>query len=101
MYFIKSSATRLFIFILLFAASNNAFAKDGDTIKIQTFTFGSKQDSVFVFPTASEKFEKILMRYTLKCNPKQTPACGEWDYLTYTYLYDKNGNRYELARYIT
>ena len=25
------------------------------------------------------------MLYTLKCNPAQNPACGEWDYLTYTY----------------
>ena len=27
------------------------------------------------------------MLYTLKCNPNQNPACGEWDYLTYTYMY--------------
>jgi len=27
------------------------------------------------------------MLYTLKCNPAQNPACGEWDYLTYTYQY--------------
>lgn len=27
------------------------------------------------------------MLYTLKCNPNQNPACGEWDYLTYTYMF--------------
>lgn len=32
------------------------------------------------------------MKYTLKCNPAQSPACGEWDYLTYTYLYEHTGN---------
>ncbi len=31
------------------------------------------------------------MKYTLKCNPAQSPACGEWDYLTYTYLYKNTG----------
>ena len=31
------------------------------------------------------------MDYTLKCNPAQSPACGEWDYLTYTYLYKHTG----------
>jgi hypothetical protein len=31
------------------------------------------------------------MYYTLKCNPAQSPACGEWDYLTNTYLYKQTG----------
>ncbi|MGZ5242939.1 MAG: peptide-N-glycosidase F-related protein [Bacteroidia bacterium] len=87
------------IFIFL-ATGIQSFAKDGDTVKITTFTFGSPQDSVFLFPSDTVKFEKILMRYTLKCNPKQSPACGEWDYLTYTYAW-KDSFRYELARYIT
>ena len=96
------SARRIFLFafFLFVTSGTNLFAKNGDTVKITTFTFGSPQDSVFLFPSDTVKFEKILMRYTLKCNPKQTPACGEWDYLTYTYLY-KDGARYELARYIT
>jgi hypothetical protein len=66
-------------------------AQTGDTITVQTFTFGSPQDSWFVFPSDTVRFEKILMQYTLKCNPAQSPACGEWDYLTYTYLYKKTG----------
>lgn len=68
-----------------------AKADPGDTIKVQTFTFGSPQDAWFVFPSDTIRFEKILMRYTLKCNPAQSPACGEWDYLTYTYLFDHTG----------
>ncbi len=98
----KSTGFRILLFtlLLLFSTTINLTAKNGDTVKITTFTFGSPQDSTFLFPSDTVKFEKILMRYTLKCNPKQTPACGEWDYLTYTYLY-KDGIRYELARYIT
>jgi len=34
------------------------------------------------------------MYYKLKCDPSQNPACGEWDYLTYTRLYEHTG-RYD------
>lgn len=63
----------------------------GDTIVIQTFTFGSPQDAWFTFPSDTMRYEKILMKYTLKCNPAQSPACGEWDYLTNTYVYEHTG----------
>jgi len=66
-------------------------ASAGDTITVQTFTFGSPQEGTFLFPPDTVRFEKILMYYTLKCNPAQNPACGEWDYLTYTYLFDHTG----------
>ncbi len=66
-------------------------AGPGDTTVVQAFTFGSPQDAWFVFPPADLSCEKVLMLYTLKCNPAQNPACGEWDYLTYTYLYDHTG----------
>ena len=63
----------------------------GDTIVVQTFTFGSPQNAWFLLPSDSIPFEKIIMKYKLKCNPAQNPACGEWDYLTNTYLYDHTG----------
>jgi hypothetical protein len=66
-------------------------ANPGDTIFVQTFTFGSPQDAWFVFPSDTIRFEKILMEYKLKCVPGNNPQCGEWDYLTYTYLYDHTG----------
>lgn len=69
----------------------NASAQQQDTITVQTFTFGSPQNAWFVFPPDTTSYEKILMHYKLKCNPAQSPACGEWDYLTYTYLYDHTG----------
>ncbi|HRG59327.1 MAG TPA: peptide-N-glycosidase F-related protein [Bacteroidia bacterium] len=81
---------KLFAILLLFKHLN-AHAQAGDTITVQTFTFGSPQDAWFVFPSDTVGVEKILMKYTLKCNPAQSPACGEWDYLTYTYLYDHTG----------
>jgi hypothetical protein len=66
-------------------------AQTQDTIVISTFTFGSPQEGWFVFPSDTIRFEKILMEYTLKCNPAQNPPCGEWDYLTNTYLFDHTG----------
>ncbi|MFH1320053.1 MAG: hypothetical protein ABII90_05285 [Bacteroidota bacterium] len=69
------------------------YAGPGDTIIVQTFTFGLPQNDKFVFPPDTVRFEKILMYYTLKCNPAQNPACGEWNYLTYTYLYDYTYDR--------
>src|SRR4051812_23096205 len=76
--------------IFLFSV-NFSFANPGDTVVVQTFTNGSPQNAWFTFPSDTVRFEKILMKYTLKCNPAQTPACGEWDYLTYTYLYKHTG----------
>ncbi|MBX7109892.1 MAG: T9SS type A sorting domain-containing protein [Chitinophagales bacterium] len=81
----------LVISIIVTAVTMKAFAGPGDTIVVQAFTFGSPQDAWFVFPSDTVRFEKILMKYTLKCNPAQSPACGEWDYLTYTYLYKNTG----------
>lgn len=82
----------LFSFAALFAAfASFAQNNPGDTITIQTFTFGSPQNAWFVFPSDTMRYEKIMMKYTLKCNPAQNPACGEWDYLTNTYVYDHTG----------
>ena len=67
------------------------YAGPGDTTTVQTFTFGSPQESKFLFPDSTHRWGKILLYYTLKCNPNQSPACGEWDYLTYTYLYKHTG----------
>ena len=72
----------------LLLSSVFTFADQGDTTFVQTFTFGSPQNAKFLFPPDSIRYEKVLMNYTLKCNPNQNPACGEWDYTTHTYLYD-------------
>ncbi|MEI6124402.1 MAG: peptide-N-glycosidase F-related protein [Bacteroidota bacterium] len=80
--------------ILLIACCFSAIAikaSPGDTISVQTFTFGSPQNAWFVFPSDTVRTNKILMYYTLKCNPAQNPACGEWDYQTSTYVYEHTG----------
>lgn len=79
------------LFLLLSLTSFKANATNGDTVVVQTFTFGSPQNAWFVFPSDTVGFEKILMLYTLKCNPAQFPNCGEWDYLTNTYVYKHTG----------
>jgi Peptide-N-glycosidase F, C terminal/Secretion system C-terminal sorting domain len=100
-------------------------AAPGDTTVVQTFTFGSAQNGWFAFPADSNRYERILMYYTLRCVPGNSPSCGEWDYLTYSYLWQHTGvmdstvtsidtllndttwnvfevvNRFEIGRYIT
>jgi len=67
-----------------------------DTTWIQTLNFDSitTRKGVWNFPDNSEEYRKILMYYTLKCDPATTADkynCGEWDYLTYTNVFDHTG----------
>lgn len=87
----------LILFCLLAPASQAQSA--GDTVVVPTFSFSdpapaSVYRGSFKFPDASERFQKVLMAYTLKCDPSTRAdgfACGEWDYLTYTFLTDSSG----------
>lgn len=74
------------LLVLLFA---NSFAQTNDTIVVQAFTYNTSRDSVIAFPSDTIQFEKILMRYKLRC--PYTVQCGEWDYLSYTYAYEPTG----------
>lgn len=71
-------------------------ARAGDTVTVKTLTFSdiSKRSGTWLFPPA-QRYEKILMEYTLKCDPL-TPHdrfdCGEWDYLTYIFVTDSSGS---------
>ena len=82
-----------------------------DTTWVQTFTFDSitTRRAVFEFPQElnEKRFEKVLMYYKLKCSPLTTwdqYDCGEWDYLTYTRVFDHTGNydsvRVDANRYL-
>ncbi len=109
----KAFSTMIRGLILFVFTSMMAYSGPGDTVVVQTFDFSQRApyEGKFLFPEKSVGFEKILMCYKLKCNPEQSPACGEWDYLTYTYLYEHTGRfdstgkeiliRYELGRFIT
>ena len=99
------------VLTLVFAASGTgqvSAATTADTTTVQTFTFEAQNnpdanyDSPgkrwFDFPASDNGavYGKVLMDYTLKCFEDGTAgglgyACGEWDYLTYTYLYEHTG----------
>lgn len=87
------------LLIGLICAFSTAFAGIGDTIRIKTITFdsipwNSTYNGTFMFPDDTVSYEKILMYYTLKCDPATTQDnydCGEWDYLTYTFVWDSSG----------
>ena len=75
------------------------FSYAQDTTWVQTFTFDTivTRRANFVFPEElnDKRFEKVLMYYKLKCSPLTTwdqYNCGEWDYLTYTRVFDHTGN---------
>ncbi|MEM7370619.1 MAG: LamG-like jellyroll fold domain-containing protein [Bacteroidota bacterium] len=87
-----------FIF-LLFCLPVSLFSQTPDTTFVQTFTyadpspvgFSAPYRGTFSFPDTSEQYEKVLMYYTLKCDAATNQdgfPCGEWDYLTYTYIVD-------------
>lgn len=82
-------------FCLIGVAGIPSLMAQPDTTIIQTFTFNDiyKRKDTYVFPPA-QSWSKILLYYTLKCDPL-TPwdqyNCGEWDYLTYTVVYDSTG----------
>ncbi|GAB4408958.1 MAG: hypothetical protein OHK0039_12360 [Bacteroidia bacterium] len=92
----------LYLSLVLLIATYGLSAQGGDTVVIQTFSFSDPSPigwsapyrGTFEFPDASETYEKILMYYTLKCDPSTAHDgynCGEWDYLTYTYVVDSAG----------
>ncbi len=104
----------VFLLIIIFVISHKLFAGPGDTTVVQTFDFNwarptglNPKVGKFIFPSFSNKtFEKVFMYYKLKCDPTQSPQCGEWDYLSYcnlfehTALYDSILNTQPKYKYI-
>jgi len=85
---------RSFLLLLLSVASLH-IARAGDTIVVKTLTFDdiTKRSGTYLFPP-KQSYEKVLMYYTLKCDPRTTQdrfPCGEWDYLTYNTITDSTG----------
>jgi len=76
-----------------------SYAAEGDTIVVQTIDhdtpllpgWNSPRSGFYKFPSDTINFSKILMSYNLKCDPSQSPACGEWDYTTYTKIWEHTG----------
>ncbi len=87
---------KLFLFLSLLTLGFQSFSQD--TTWVQTFTFDSitARRSWFQFPQELDtmRFEKVMMYYKLKCSPLTSwdqYDCGEWDYLTYTRVFDHTG----------
>jgi hypothetical protein len=84
----------LFVLFVLVTST----VKSQDTITVQTFTYDSiaTRRAIFNFPPELQtmEFEKVLMYYNLKCDALTTwdgYNCGEWDYLTYSQIWDHTG----------
>lgn len=96
--------------MLVLAASlvSKLYAQNpGDTLWVQTYTFEEQNDPETNYDSPGRRwfelpaddgteYQKILMYYKLKCFEDGTAGglgfdCGEWDYLSYTYLYDHTG----------
>ena len=97
----------LYLFIFL-ALSIHTLAQPGDTTIVQTFTFEAQNNPAtgydspgrrwFQFPASNNgvNYQKVLMYHTLKCFSDGTAGglaypCGEWDYLSYNYLFENTG----------
>lgn len=106
----------LLVIIMFLGFGNQNLHAQEDTTWVQTFTFDdiTKRRDVYSFPDDSRTYRKILMYYKLRCDAATTAdqfPCGEWDYLTYTNIYehtgavDADGNEiietYEIGRFIT
>lgn len=68
----------------------------GDTIRVKTFHYGTNnRDTIAHFPTGNTSFEKIILRYNLRCKnglvsdaSNRNKGCGEWDYSCNTFVVD-------------
>lgn len=86
---------KLFPTILSAVVLAASVASAADTITVRTLTFDdiTKRSGTYLFPPP-QRYEKVLMEMTLKCDPRTTQDrfdCGEWDYLTYTFITDSTG----------
>ncbi len=88
----------LLIFLFTFV-SFVAFSQSiGDTIKVKTFNYGSNtRDTLIAFPTNNLSYEKIIMKYNIRCKntlvsngTNRNLGCGEWDYSCNTYIVDSS-----------
>lgn len=95
------------LLFLVWLSSASIFADPGDTTWVQTYTWEAQDNPAtaydspgrrwFQFPSGEDTtYRKILMYHRLKCFENGTAGnlgfpCGEWDYLSYNYLFDHTG----------
>jgi hypothetical protein len=87
------------LFLLFTVVSFTVFSQSvGDTIKVKTFSYGSNtRDTLITFPTNNLSYEKIIMKYNMRCknalvsnSTNRNQGCGEWDYSCNTYIVDSS-----------
>lgn len=89
---------KAFFILLVLVATRAVSQMTGDTIVVKTFKYGSAtRDTAIQFPTGSTTYEKIIMRYNMRCknglisnSSNKNLGCGEWDYSCNTYLADSS-----------
>jgi hypothetical protein len=91
---------RILLFVVWIAlnASNIFGQQPGDTIVVSAFSYTSSvRDTVLTFPSGNISFEKVIMKYSMRCKnglvstqsaPNQ--GCGEWDYSCNTFIVDSS-----------
>lgn len=88
---------KLWVLLLLLTAITALYAQQpGDTLVVKAFKYGStSRDSMIAFPSGNLTFEKIILKYNMRCKnalvstqtaPDQ--GCGEWDYSCNTFIVD-------------
>jgi len=86
-------------FLFLLACPKLVFAqKPGDTIRVKTFHYGTNnRDTMAYFPKGNLTFEKIILRYNIRCKngivsdaTNRSKGCGEWDYSCNTFVVDSS-----------
>lgn len=93
------------LLLVLPSQTNSLHAQAADTLWVQTYTWEEQNNPEtaydspgrrwFNFPEESTS-SKILMYYKLRCFEDGTAGglgfpCGEWDYLSYSYLFEHTG----------
>lgn len=76
----------------------------GDTIVVKAFKYGSStRDTVIQFPNGNLSYEKIIMKYNMRCknnlvsnSAQPNQGCGEWDYSCNTFVVDSTRIENEL-----
>ncbi|HWY12543.1 MAG TPA: LamG-like jellyroll fold domain-containing protein [Bacteroidia bacterium] len=89
---------KIIICLLVLFGTKNFAQVTGDTIVVKTFKYGSAtRDTAIQFPSNSTTYEKIIMRYNMRCknglvstSSQRNLGCGEWDYSCNTYIADSS-----------
>jgi len=88
---------KLFVLLFVLILCNVAWTQQpGDTLVVPAFKYGSSsRDTLLAFPSGNLSFEKIILKYNMRCknalvSTQSAPdqGCGEWDYSCNTFIVD-------------